>query len=188
MVAFLAAQPRLVSVAHHVHGPAPVLEAARLRIPALVLVRDPEEAVLSTVIRYPYLTIRQALRGYARFYGPLVHRRGSFVAALFDDVVSDFGLVIRRINAAFGTQFAEFDHSERNVREVLRTVDEWDRGAMDEGEELDRGQARPSALRESLKVALRQRYEDDRLSRSRARAQRLYAALTVQPGSEGAQY
>lgn len=188
MVAFLAAQPRLVSVAHHVHSPAAVLEAARLGIPALVLVRDPEEAVLSTLVRYPYLTIRQALRGYARFYGPLVGRRGSFVAARFDDVVSDFGSVISRINAAFGTRFAEFDHSERNVQEALRTVDEWDRGAMDEGEELDRGQARPSVLREPLKAALRHRYEDDRLSRPRARAQRLYAVLTAQPGSEGAQY
>jgi hypothetical protein len=178
VVAFLAAQARLVSVAHHVHAPAPVITAAQLGIPALVLIREPEGAVLSTVIRYPHISISQALRGYARFHSPLVARRGSFVVGRFDEVVTDFGAVIRRVNAEFGTSFGEFEHSPENVEEALATVDRWDRDALGEGEELDRGRARPTPTRATLKEALRERYGRAGLSGARGKAERLFAALT----------
>jgi hypothetical protein len=178
VVAFLAAQPRLVSVAHHVHAPAPVITASRLGIPALLLIREPEEAVLSTVIRYPHVSIGQALRGFARFHAPLVARRGSFVVGRFEEVVTDLGMVIRRVNAVFGTSFAEFEPSPENVEEALATVDRWDQGAMGEGEELDRGRARPTTKRARLKDVLRRRYRSAGLSKARARADRLFAALT----------
>jgi hypothetical protein len=182
VVAFQAAQPRPVSVAHHVHAPAPVITASRMGIPALVLVRQPEEAVLSTLVRYPHLTIRQALRGYARFYAPLAARGRGFVVSGFDEVVGDFGAVIRRVNAAFGSSFVEFEHTEHNVDRALLSVDEWDRGAMTGEEELERGRARPTPARSRLKDALRDRYRAPALARSRSTAEGLYETLTVGTG------
>jgi hypothetical protein len=182
VIAFQAAQSRLVSVAHHVHAPAPVITASRMGIPALVLVRRPEDAVLSTVVRYPHLTLRQVLRGYSRFHAPLVRLGRGFVAARFEEVVTDFGAVIRRVNAAFGSGFDEFDHTEESVDRTLRSVDDWDRGAMAGGEELERGRARPSEARSRLKEGLRDRYRAPGLSGLRATAEDLHAALTAGAG------
>lgn len=181
VIAFQSAQPRLVSVAHHVHAPAPVITAARFGIPAVVLIRQPEEAILSLTLRYPHITIRQALRGYVRFYGVLASRPRTFVVAPFDRVVSDFGAVIRDVNSLYGTSFAEFRHSEDEA--VLRSVDQWDRNALREGEEFERGRARPTEARAVLKDTIRADYWKEELAGARGRAERVYAALTTGKGA-----
>ena len=83
----------------------------------------------------------------------------------------------RRVNKRFGTSFAEFEHSEENVRVCLEQIDEGYRARM-EGEELERSAARPSELREELKARLREDYRAPALARSRARAEGAYRALT----------
>ncbi len=52
----------------------------------MVLVRPAVDAVVSHLIRSPDLGARAAMRGYLRFHGPLVARRGGFVTATFDEV------------------------------------------------------------------------------------------------------
>src|SRR2546421_9409717 len=66
--AFQMAQAAPVRVAHHLHAPAQVIFAARRGIPVLVLVRPPEDAVLSLASWSPYVSLGQALAAYARFY------------------------------------------------------------------------------------------------------------------------
>src|SRR5918999_5771267 len=51
VAAFARAQGRKPKIAHHVHAPAQVIAAARAGIPAIVLIRNPEEAVLEYVIK-----------------------------------------------------------------------------------------------------------------------------------------
>jgi hypothetical protein len=177
VAAFLMAQPRPVRIAHHVHAPAHVIAAARTRIPALVLVRDPEDAVLEFVIRRPSLSIRQALRGYLRFYGPLLAHRDGFVVGSFDDVTSDFGAVIRRLNEQFGTGFAEFEHSPENVRSCFDDIERHYRTVTSEPD-LERVVGRPSAVRDALKGELRPRYRDRTLSDLREPAERLFETFT----------
>src|SRR5688572_8356268 len=92
VIAFQQAQPRAVSIAHHVHAAGAVIAAARMGTPTMVLIRPPEESILSYVIRWPELTIDDALRGYVRFYAPLVPYRDRFVVGRFDEVSSDLGV------------------------------------------------------------------------------------------------
>lgn len=181
VIAFQSAQPRVVSIAHHVHAPASVLAATRLGTPALVLVRPPEDTVLSCVIRWPHLTIGQALRSYGRFYRPLVACRDRFVVARFQDVIEDFGKVIREVNGRFGTAFEEFMCTKGNVSQVMEELDRWDRNALGQGEYLERARARPTEAREDLKAALRLSYRRPRLDRLRAQAEELYR-LMAGPG------
>src|SRR5215210_9212094 len=61
VVAFEQAQRETFRIAHHLHAPAQVMLAARWRIPALVLVRKPTDAVLSWTIREPCVSIQQDL-------------------------------------------------------------------------------------------------------------------------------
>lgn len=177
VIAFQQAQLQPVSIAHHVHAPGSVIAAARLRKPALVLLREPEEAVLSVVIRYPHLSLGQALRGYRRFYAPLVPYRDRVVVGQFEDVVADLGAVIRQVNQWFGTSFREFAPTEANVSRAMEELDRWDLNTFGESERLALGRARPSDRREQAKAELRERYRHPRLSKSRTKAERLHESF-----------
>ena len=114
----LAQEPNPTHIAHHTHMPAQVLEGVRRGVPTLVLVRPAVDAIVSHLIRSPDLGPAAAMRGYLRFYGPLVSRRGGFVTATFDEVVSTFGVAIDRLNGRFGTAFAPFEHTPEHVARI----------------------------------------------------------------------
>jgi hypothetical protein len=125
VAAFVVAQPKPVRVAHHVHAPGHVIEAVRRGLPVLVLIRRPEDAVREFLGIRPTLTAAQALRGYVRFYRPLVPYRDRFVVGPFEEVTADFGSVIRRINERFGCSFAEFEHTADNATKVQGASEEF---------------------------------------------------------------
>ncbi len=178
LITFQHAQPRPVSVAHHVHAAGAVLEAVRLGTPTLVLIRPPEESVLSYVIRWPSLSIGQALRAYARFYAPLLPVRDRVVVARFEDVTTDLGGVIRRVNQRFGIEFAPYEDTDENRRAVRAELDAWDANTnRAEGGPPELGRGRPTHEKEARKRELRRTYRSARFARARARAERLYVAF-----------
>jgi hypothetical protein len=182
--AFLLAQPGHVEMGHHTHTPAQVIQAVRWSIPALVLVREPEETVLSFVIRYPEIGLRQALLSYLRYHRALLPLRDRFEVASFREATTDLGAVIRRLNARYGTRFVPFEHNEENVRAVFRRIDAGDRKSFGEGEMLERSRARPTTGRSALKDGMRAAYRSPRLAVLRARAEGAYDAF-VPKGSPG---
>jgi hypothetical protein len=183
VAAFAHAQGRRPRIAHHIHAPAQVIAAARREVPAIVLIREPEEAVLEYVIKKPAITIGQALRGYTRFYAPLLKYRQAFVVGVFEEVTSDFGRVIGRVNERFGTRFRQFDHSEENARATLEEIDRYWRGVLGPGERLEIVVGRPSPVRDEMKERLRQAYRADPLARSRGRARHLYEQIASEARS-----
>jgi hypothetical protein len=179
VIAFQQAQPRVVSIAHHVHAAGAVIAAAEMATPSLVLIRPPEESVLSYVIRWPSLTIGQALRGYVRFYRPLVPYGDRFAVARFDEVTSDFGAVIRRINERFGTGFVPYEPTDENERAVRVELDRWDANTnLAEGGAAELGRGRPTEEKEARKAALRGGYRARSVARSRRQAEVLYRTFT----------
>ncbi len=170
-IAFEMAQPAPVRLAHHLHAPAQVLAAARLGVPCVVLLREPDEAVLSQVVREPRLTLAQTLRSYARFHEAIAPVRDRFVLARFETVTSDFAAVIGAVNRRFGTGFAATP-SERlgRVRELVDAHD----AALGKAE-ARRG--RPTAAREEAKGRLRGALASPGLAAARARAGSVYRQL-----------
>jgi hypothetical protein len=124
VIAFQSSQPEPVRVAHTLHAPAHVQAAVKRGIPTLVTMRDPEAAVLSAIIREPYVTAEQGLRAWMRFYSRILPYRRDFVLGMFDDIVGDFGGVIRDINDRFGTTFKEFDHTTENVETCFTIIED----------------------------------------------------------------
>jgi hypothetical protein len=177
--AFEIAQARAVKTAHHLHAAAQIVAAARMGIPTLVLIRDPQDAVLSQMVREPGVGAGQALANWIRFYEHVLPRRERVVIAEFDQVVSNFGGVIRAVNRRFDTVFTEFEHTDVNVGRCFELIER--RNLERYGVISEPTVARPSAQRDALKDALRQRYEVDRLARLRARAARVYDALVSSP-------
>jgi hypothetical protein len=152
VVAFLLAQGRPVKIAHHLHVPAQVIQAGRWGIPTIVLIRDPQDAVLSLLVREPYLSARRALQDYIIFYSTISHYRNSFVVAPFDEVINNFGQVIVRANERFGTIFKPFEPTDENIRKVFALVEEMHKAYHKRDSVIETKVARPSAVREALKL------------------------------------
>lgn len=195
--AFQLGQHRPVRLAHHLHAPAQLIEAARGGIPALALIREPRGCLLSQLTREPDVTLRDALVAYSRFYECLQPYRGSFVAGEFGQVTRDFGAVVRQLNRRFGTDFAPFVHIDTNVRECLELCElrpTWspvlfgfesglvnrdqlrrERPAIARVELVEERDAWvPSGDRDQAKQALRRELMQPRMDKLRSRAQLAY--------------
>lgn len=174
--AFDQAQGReSVRVAHHMHMPAQVVRAARWQIPALVLLRKPEDAVRSFVVRNPR-SVDWALKHYVMFYETVAEYRDAYVLGRFEEVTSDYGEVIRRINARFGTEFYPFEHDEANVKQVFARVEEVEKlrykGTIDESMI-----PRPSPVRRGMKGGVEYHSEDQSRRALIVRAEAAYESL-----------
>ncbi len=187
--AFIMAQddPQIKNyIAHHLHVPAQVVRAARWRIPTLVLIRKPRDAVLSLTIRDP-LSVDQALRYYISFYKTAEKYRDAFVLGVFEEVTEDFGRVIERVNEKFGTTFALFSHDEESVSELFAGMEAQARKQYGETL-LERKVQRPSAERRQVKHEIEYDLEDPKRRALIAEAEAVYNRLTEperKPGMGG---
>lgn len=112
-------------IATHLHSPAAVIVASRLAKPTLVLIRDPDKAVISqaallvqrkTLPRF-YGTVGQLsevecesmvrywTRRYGLYYRRLMPVKQQLVIGRFEEVTSNFSAIIDRFNSKFGTAY-----------------------------------------------------------------------------------
>ncbi len=175
-VAFNRAQKGTVRIATGLHVPAQVIRAARWRIPTLVLIRRPKDAVLSFAIRDP-ISVEQALKYYLSFYETVEGYGDAYVLGTFDEVTEDFGRVIRRLNDRFGTSFSPFRHNERNVEAVLAHVERNSKRTFGDAHWENKA-SRPVAAREQTKRELEHELEGQETGRLLSRAEGVYERLT----------
>lgn len=176
VAAFQHAQHTDVRIAHHLHAQAQVIRAAHWRIPCLILIRNPTDAVLSMRIRLPQFSTGQALLYYASFYETVARYRDSYVLGRFEEVTEDFGRVTELVNDRFGTDFAPFEHTEENAELIFSRIEE---NYLSQGQKV--GIARPSATRKDLKDPLREDLAKPEHAQAIARAETAYKRLA--PGA-----
>jgi hypothetical protein len=129
--------------------------------PVLVLIRDPVETVLSVLIREPAVTPPQVMGNWIRFYRTAEIVRGHILVATFEDVTTDFGSVIDRLNERFETSFARFDHSRENVERCFERIERRNRSMY--SRLVESKIARPSFSRDVAKESLRPRLLEPRM-------------------------
>lgn len=154
VAAFLYAQDRPVRVARHTHAIAQLKRAFARRLPVMLLIRAPEPAILSYVIREERVDLRIALRRYRSYYSYVYGNLDRCVVCPFDLVTQDFGRCIEQVNKRFGTTFLPYKRSDQAQLEVFRAVDEMER-IFAGGEISERKVARPSEVRSNLQSELR---------------------------------
>jgi hypothetical protein len=160
-------------VGRHMHGAPHVLRAVRMGLPAIVLIRQPRDAVLSYLVRRDTLTPYHALLEYIDFYRTAWPARHGFVIALFDRVVTDFGSVLDEVNARFGTSFKRFEHTPENEASAFELVEEMNR--LESGGEVRESHVgRPSEERARRKEELRALLEHPRTAAKLREAELLY--------------
>jgi hypothetical protein len=174
--AFMVAQGGHADVAHHFHAPAQLMLATRWGVPAVLLIREPIEAVASTTV---YLQ-KQEPRPFLTFYNTFHMALGAYVSRLvvsdFPVTVGDFGAVIDAVNAKFGRDFKTFDGTPEQLAEVdrlIREEHEQNMGAVATTLPL------PSATKSKLKESVLERIHEPECAKLLAKAQDLYASLKV---------
>ena len=121
--AFVAAQPAPMRIVFHVRSPAAVLHAIRLRVPTLVVIRRPEDAVRSARLRLPEISAAAFFERYRVCNETLEPHLAHVVVASVDEAVGDVAGVTERLNAKFGTAFRPFDPTPENIASVNRRLD-----------------------------------------------------------------
>jgi hypothetical protein len=197
--AFQVAQPEPVRLAHHLHAPAQLMEAARRGLPTIMVIREPRGVVLSQVVREPSVGLSDALWAYSRFHESLKTCRDAFVVADFNQVTNDFGGVVRRVNAKYGTSYAVFGGNEEQVDWCHRLIGQRDTLSpvllgFESGDiTLDQATAHllsvsspqqgertwmPSSDRDRAKAALVAAWSEPALAAARSRAEDAYHLFT----------
>lgn len=166
-------QTKRLNIAHHYHAPAQLIKAAQLGKPALLIVRQPKDAVLSHVLRRPGMSIDLGLKSWISFHRVLRPYSGSFVTATFDQLTTDFGVIIEKVNRRFDTAFPPFLHTKENVEACFSAIEV--RNAEHSGGSVDEARvSRPSPTRQMQKQALEEQWHLASLAPDRKAADELY--------------
>lgn len=138
-----------LSISHHLHTPRAIERGVMLGKPTIVLVREPR-AVLASVMQYDEggnpLHFLEAYISYYTRVEPLLDR---VVLADFTEVVDDFGAVIERTNAKFGSSFVRYVKTDEDEEAIRRRIDEI-MAATTPAEMIEAKAPRPTAARRSV--------------------------------------
>jgi hypothetical protein len=173
VAAFIVANGDDLHLGRHLHGAPHLLRAARLGVPAVVLIRPPADAVASYLVRRPTLTANDALLEYVDFYRTCWRVRDDVVVGVFDDVVADFGSVVRAVNERFGTAFRPYEPTPANEAAAFALVEEMNRRESG-GEVVESHVGRPSEERREHTQAIADRLREPGSAKMLARADDWY--------------
>lgn len=174
VAAFQLAQPAAIEIADHLHLPLQIREGARLNKPVIALIRNPVDAVVSLHIREPYVSLRQALLSYRVFYRSIANLSDRFVIATFEEVTTDFGNVIERVNQRFETHFQPFSHTPENVDRVWQNIEAGQTAKKWSASDVERKATYPVESRKTLASDLKNELQQSRYKVSIEHAQQTY--------------
>ncbi|MFX0197327.1 MAG: hypothetical protein ACFFCW_14480 [Candidatus Hodarchaeota archaeon] len=115
-----------VQICHHSHSIHIVKKAVKFRIPVLVVIRNPIDAITSLCIA------RKGIKGvsnqnitihifeYLDFYSWISKNLDKVELCSFENVISNFNLVIAKLNDRFGTEFNGFFNEDRGKQQVFQ--------------------------------------------------------------------
>jgi hypothetical protein len=116
---------RGIRLATHVHSAAQIIRAVECGIPAVVLLRQPDQAVASMIQMTGMMDADLHFRDYCAFYRPLRGLGDGFVTVEFSQVFGRFDELVMAVNEHFGTDLSVPQMGEafdRGVEEMRDTV------------------------------------------------------------------
>lgn len=174
VAAFQMAQSREVILAHHLHVTAQIVKAIQLKTPAILLIRTPMDAVVSLILRQPFISPTQGFRSYIRYYERAKIYKDHVIVSTFEEVTRDFGKIINSVNAKFNTNFNPFVHTLENLEECYKRIDQMDMEDTGKKKISERTVARPSSTRDNLKNKLLKEINMEEINPLITRAQNIY--------------
>lgn len=122
VAAFKQHQTKYVQLAHHMHSPAEIIQAIEQKTPVLLLIREPEGAVISLTSRWPYISAYQGLQSYLKFYQKLRDYDYGYVVSTFEQTTQKLDRVVEKVNAKFATNFAPIDITQAKSKHIPKDL------------------------------------------------------------------
>lgn len=133
VLAFQEVQKKSFKIAHHLHVPAQYIYSIRLNIPTIILVRNPIDAVISLVIRSPYIDMKNAFKDYIAYYCTLLSYDENYVVAPFEDVINNYHKIIclvnKKCNVNFELYFNDYDKDHKILTAIKKKEKEYKIGS-----------------------------------------------------------
>lgn len=178
IAAFNQVQPTKLRIAHHMHVPAQIIRAVNWKIPTIILIRNPKDAVLSLVMYDSRISIPQALKCYVSFYKTIYVYRAKYVIASFEEVINNYSSTIEKTNHKFGTKFVSHTPNGSDLKSIFRKIESVGKiEAIRQGETKcsELNIARPSSTRVSLKRKLLQKLKEPQNHEILQAAEKIYS-------------
>ena len=166
-----------LNIAHHLHLPVQIIIGVKRKIPVVVLIRDPKDAILSLLLRNSSIILDDAIKSYVSFYKIALRFRDDIIEADFNDVIVDFNIIIKKINLKYNINLPAFDNSVKNkekCKSIVKEMDKKDTGLL---EVNTYSVALPTEDKNNSKLELLEKYDD--LDRKLLKAKILYDKLTL---------
>ena len=147
VITFEQAQSRQVKIAHHLHVEAQLVQAAAENIPAVALIRNPEDSFRSLLVKHPETPVGWIINRYIQFYTAVNNLGTKCLVVKYEDVIHDMSAVVELINARFGCDFDVPVHNDAMVKNAFNKIESISRN-MNQGKESQ--VARPSEERKKM--------------------------------------
>jgi uncharacterized protein (UPF0147 family) len=112
-----------VVLSHHFHSARQVERAVRFGVPAIVLIRNPQDVLGSLVQFSAAYEPSQVLQSYRDYYEQVLPLTGNLVIADFTEVTTALDAVIDRCNAKFGTAFVGYVPTPEGEQAIRREIE-----------------------------------------------------------------
>lgn len=110
-------------IAHHTHSISNLKKAINCNVPVIVLIRDPKESIVSSVIAHKKNNIDEEVYRYIEFYSWVYEKIEKLVIADFKQVTSDFNQVILAINNRSNSKFLFLNDVEKACDNVKNDIE-----------------------------------------------------------------
>lgn len=94
-----------IIMARHIHLAGQILFSIKKKIPTIVLIRHPLDAIASLSIGYPRLNINIITWSYYNFYKNIYRYRSNIVISNFDSSTKTMNDIIKRVNKKYKRSF-----------------------------------------------------------------------------------
>lgn len=148
VVAFSTVNPKL-KVAHHMHTIAQLKGALKYKIPIVIVIRKPNEAIKSYLVRNNKVSVTEAIEYYESFYSFVLENKELLIISDFDDSIKCFDKIIQKTNIKYKKNFNVFSPTKHEVDKVFKIIE--DISASSDKASGVLGTARPNIVKEKYK-------------------------------------
>ena len=181
-VAFAQAQePAHPVIATHLHLPAHISRAVRLKKPCLVIIREPLEAIASLLTYYNgNYPAKQAIMEYIDFYTIAHSHHKDIELITFEEAHKNVGNVMHKLNEHFKCNFNLFNHTDENVQKCFAIIEQRATKKYGTSSNTTLRAARPTKERTLLKNCMRKELLKAKHARLIKQASSIYEELSLE--------
>lgn len=118
---------RNIIIAHHLHVSAQIIKAVKNDIPAIIIIRNPLEAISSHILRNSRLSYQDAIEWYICFYQPLMPMINKILVIDFTSIIDKPQYLIEKVIKFCGyNQLPIMDIGKDEIYEEIERLDKID--------------------------------------------------------------